>query len=444
MLFPAGSDDRLALLLEASAKLDKSLAALAEDEPLARVARLELAGCQRLLGRRERAAELLAGLGAAGIDPSIRLRAQAEQLRLALDEGEPSEVLAQLDRPRSIDGQSTAELDLGRVEALLFLAQDASRRQDAKSAVHLLEQAADGIGLLDKLHAPYWHRRVDQLLIAELPADAASVELLARKADGLYLGDDPDRAIAAYDAAAASATIAGDEAATFELSYKAALVEQRRERHGEAAARFCAIGKSQRAHPQAAATHLLGAWHAGQAAKIDSAAAEAFAAALREHVSLWPMAESVSQARLWLGRLSESRGQWQEAADAYAQVPRSSPHFAAAANWHTQATKRLAKLANENPDDGAIQASYAGLLLAGEDKASLEAAYGQWRMIASRSKPRTARWLEAQYSVALARFKLGDKAGAAALLTGLIKSPPGLAGTGWDAKFAELLKKCSQ
>jgi hypothetical protein len=74
----------------------------------------------------------------------------------------------------------------------------------------------------------------------------------------------------------------------------------------------------------------------------------------------------------------------------------------------------------------------------------LRQALDRWRFIAGRTKPRTARWLEAKYSVALAQFKLGDRAGAATLLRFLLETPPGLKGTEWEGAYADLLRKCSE
>lgn len=103
-----------------------------------------------------------------------------------------------------------------------------------------------------------------------------------------------------------------------------------------------------------------------------------------------------------------------------------------------------AQLAKDNPDSGPIQEGYADALLAAGDKSSLQMALDQWRRIAARTKARTPRWFKAKYSVALAQYKLGDKKSAGQLLDYTLQTPPGLAGTGWQAKFAELLKLCSQ
>jgi len=102
------------------------------------------------------------------------------------------------------------------------------------------------------------------------------------------------------------------------------------------------------------------------------------------------------------------------------------------------------QLAQSHPDNGAVQEGYAKLLLASSDPAQLRQALDRWRVVASRTKPRTGRWLEAKYSVALAQFKLGDRAGAATLLRFLLETPPGLKGSEWEAAYTDLLRKCGQ
>ncbi len=108
------------------------------------------------------------------------------------------------------------------------------------------------------------------------------------------------------------------------------------------------------------------------------------------------------------------------------------------------ALKLFVQLAKDHADNGPIQEGYADALLAGSDKQSLQQALDQWRRIASRSKARTPRWFKAKYSVALAQYKLGEKAAAKQLLQYSLETPPGLEGTGWQQQFTELLKLCEK
>jgi hypothetical protein len=625
LLYATESDDRLALVLRAVETLQATLSQLAGDDPLSPALRLDLAECQRLLGRRDEAGQLLVGLDTDGIDPQVRLAARAELIRLAIEQDNTAMAERLLEQGRSLDGHVAAELDFAWFEAFLTLARQAKEPVAAK---RYQDQVAESAKTLEATHGPYWGRRADQLLAATLPRLGSHVELLARGADQLFLQREFDRAIAAYDDAAAQARAGGDLQASFELGYKSALVEQNRQAHAEAARRFRALGKGLATHPQAPVAHLAAAWHAAQLAKDSAAAAETYSEILREHLASWPSHASSAQARLWLGRWHESRREWADAAAAYAQVPHASEHFPAAvaglatasrqqlaalesagesaaepaaaaidrlhkalvadkgelpvtwtssdraaalaaaeimlryrtgeapaaekllaaaladaadapAEWRAAATAQLViaqanqperrdlarqtlqklsespeqlsavidglarvreqspaqqreaianlqlvaieslaprraeltadlrrsldraeasalaaagqrdralaayrKLAAANPDDGGVQQGYAELLLAGDDRDSLQAALTQWRVIASRSRPRSERWLRAKHSVALAQYKLGDNAGAAALLAYVLETPPGLAGSAWEGQYRELLAKC--
>ncbi len=107
-----------------------------------------------------------------------------------------------------------------------------------------------------------------------------------------------------------------------------------------------------------------------------------------------------------------------------------------------EALKRYERLAQANADNGAVQTGYARLLLSSTDALQLKKALDQWRLVASRTPPRTPQWFEAKFSVALAQLKSGDRAGAATLLRFLLETPPGMQGSEWEAAYQDLLKKC--
>jgi len=622
LLAEAGSDDRRALLLVAIETLNRPLAQLTEDDALRAAIQLDLAQCRRLLGEPATAGQIAAAIDQPGLSPDVRLRARAERIRAALAQRDLAAAKQLLEQPRTIADQSAGDLEFARFEALLALAGSA-KEPEAKS---YQEQAADAAKSLDEGFGAYWGRRADQLLIASLPRGdgTGNVELLSRQADSLYQKRDFERAIAAYDEASSAARSAGNLQRAFELAYKAALVEQQRGRHAAVASRLRILTKGLASHAQAPAAHLLAAWNAAQASQEDPAAAELYVELLREHVSIWPSAESASQARLWLGRLTESRSDLAGAITHYAVVAPASPHYAAAiaaltscwrqnlakmaaagqptalpaseairffaaaaqrtsppggveraatlalaelilsyepsraadaekvlrealsasndtpAAWRTEAQSQLvvalaaqpsremesvdvlrqigsaspaqlfavlegltriaarssgesrravaatqlaavnllatsrqqlgakeqlslgqieaealaaagrrdealaayARLSEAHPDDASVQAGFAALLLDSTDRRQLEQALDQWRTVAARCKPRTTRWQQAKYSVALAQFKLGDRAGASALLRYILETPPGLAGSEWEAKYALLLKRC--
>ena len=630
LLYEPKSADRQSSLTQAKETLTAALAQATDDPPLSAQMRLDLAICHRLLGEYDECRRLLGELAPPGIPTAVRVSARAEAIRLALDQKQLADAQTLVEEGRLIDGQAAAELDLAALEMCLAQLQSAAAANDKGATSKWQNLAAQQARLLTEQHGSYWGRRADQLLLRSLPhGSIGNAELLARTADSLYLKGEFDQAVAAYDQAAQKAAGAGDDKTALELGYKAALVHEERKLHVSAAERFCTLAVQLKRQPQAAAAHLRGIWNAGQEVRRDPAYEKEYEKLLVEQIDTWSTSESAQQARLWQGRLYESRGHWEKAAAAYTSIAAESQHFAAAVaaaakalreelseraakkqetegparkavaylqgvvvgpqntppkSWNdtqrvavlaaaeivldylpvdapqaeellaaavagaegappqwtsaakaqlvlalaTQPAKRSAaeqilkemseaspeqlldllgglsaavsrsrpearqpiaslqlatlellapqrqrlnkedvlaldriqaealaaanrrdealrlysRLAKENPSHGGIQEAYGDLLLAGGEKESLTAAVTQWRIVAARSKSRTERWFKAKYSVALAQSKLGDKAAAASILEYTLKTPPGLDGTAWKARYEALLDAC--
>ena len=109
----------------------------------------------------------------------------------------------------------------------------------------------------------------------------------------------------------------------------------------------------------------------------------------------------------------------------------------------TAADKLFSRLANDHPNNATVQQSYAQFLLDGHDASYLQRALTQWRRVASRTRPRTPGWFRAKYSVALAQFKLNDKAGAAKLIR-YLQATEDLQQSGLEREFDELLTRCTR
>ena len=108
-----------------------------------------------------------------------------------------------------------------------------------------------------------------------------------------------------------------------------------------------------------------------------------------------------------------------------------------------EAHELLSRLDESNPNDAAVQEEYAQFLLDRDDDAYRQPALDQWRRVAARTRPHTPRWLHAKYCVALAQYKLNDRAGAAKLIRYLQATED--LGQGELAKeFSELLARCEQ
>ncbi len=412
---PPDSDDRLAQLVAGRQLLEPLRAQVRDDDVLAKLVRLELAECSRLSGRFEEATEALTGLDAEGIDPGIRLQARAAAIRLEMERKDSLALRRLVEEGDRAGGAASADLDLARLQAFLFLNEQ--------------KQAGITARQIDQRHGAYWKCRVAQMLSESLPGDARvnDAELLSRRADGLAASGKLTQSLADYDRAAELARRANDDDAAFELEYKAALALARLRRPADAAIRLRALSMAMPKHSHAAQAHLLAAWHAKGTADEE--------AILREHLATWPEGDSAAQAHLWLAQLAESGGKWQEALDHYAAVTGASP-------FYDEANSRLAELAKEHPESGPVQEALAASLLNTADAKLLPASLARWQVIAGRSQPGQPRWLRAQYSAAMAHFKLGDKQAAGKLLREVLDQPGGVRDPAWKDKYAALLKRC--
>jgi tetratricopeptide (TPR) repeat protein len=354
--YPAGSSDRAALLSQAVDVIDQALRQLTEDDPRAIQLLLERAMALRLSGSLDEAGRTLDVL--AGIDlPALDRDAfAAEAARWDLARGQATEALQRLDRHRQARRSHTAELDFAYLETLLALYRQASTATQEPAADSWRKQAVAAVGVLQQNHGPFWGRRADLALVHTLGSlsGVGDVPVLVRAGDDLYRKGQWDDAVATYEQAADAAQQAGDADQAFRLRYKAALVVQTRGRHADAASRLRTLASSARTHPDAAAAQLLAAWNLAQLRGEPPESLELYETTLREQAAIWPEAESTDQARVWLGRLYQSRDRWREAIEAYGAVDPASPLTdeavrSAAACWEPlllQATDDPASLAS--------------------------------------------------------------------------------------------------
>ncbi len=107
-----------------------------------------------------------------------------------------------------------------------------------------------------------------------------------------------------------------------------------------------------------------------------------------------------------------------------------------------QARQAYQALAEAHPRDGAIQESYARLLLEAEDRATLDAALAKWRELEKRSPAGSPRWFRTKYAVAELHYRQGNPAQAVKIITLLKVLHPELGGAEMRARFEALLAKC--
>jgi tetratricopeptide (TPR) repeat protein len=360
LCYASDSDDRIAMLTQAVRTLGQGLTQLAAGEPLADRFRIEQAGCYRLLGDFAAADQALRQVQASADQADTVLEARAEAARFELARGQPQKALEVLSQGREIAGRVSPELDFAHLETYLALGRDAHDRGDADQADTWQTKSVAMVKLVEQIHGPAWGRRSDLLLVHSISSGrgAAGLDVLIRTGDNLYRKGQADEAIVAYEKAAQAAAAGGQADQAFQLRYKAALVDQNRQRYGSAAVRLQTLARDLRTQPKAAEAHLLAAWNAAQAARQDEAALERYAEILSEHLTLWTSSTTCDSVHLWLGRLHERQHQWAAAAEAYHKVGRESEHAgealpAAVRCWEEHLTRLRAEGAPGVPLAGA-------------------------------------------------------------------------------------------
>jgi hypothetical protein len=122
-------------------------------------------------------------------------------------------------------------------------------------------------------------------------------------------------------------------------------------------------------------------------------------------------------------------------------VARQRATALAAAGRRAEALAALAALATENPRDGQTQEELA-TLMAGGDRESQRAALEQWRLVASKSRPGSPRWLRAHYGLARTQLDLGNPQLASQVIKQVAAAHPDLGGSQMKASFEQLLAAC--
>ncbi len=363
LTYPSASDDRLNALTVAVERLEELRQELTPTEPLARRARLEEAACRRLLGGLDAAMRLLANFNTA--PAALRLRARAEKVRILL----AGKKLAEAVRAAEQSGLVVAspELDLARLEAYLAEWKVEQGRQDKTAAEARQKKIAATLKQIDQRHGVYWRRLADTRVrqMASSGGGASNVAILERTADDLYLRQQFDEAIGAYQQAATRAAESRQPDQAFMLWKKAALVEYQQSRFLEAGRRLKKLARKYQTNQQAAKTHLLAVYSLSRAAAKNGAAMSEYLAALEEHLELWSSHDTADQIRLWLGAMREHENRDHDAIALYRQVAAESPHFEAAVRGLARCWKRQlqASASSESREDLSRKAKAAAAFL---------------------------------------------------------------------------------
>jgi hypothetical protein len=332
--YAAGSPDR-ANSLSKAVELLTPLAQLTQADPLVWQARLEEVLCHRLLADAATATRRLDALLAQKEAPAeVMLRARAEQIRLALAMNRLDIALQTSRAGRTLDGQTSSDLELAALEAFTAAWRFAEQDKQAAEARQWQEQATQLIGEIHQRHGPYWSRRGEALLAGQVTTSTAppsNLDLLVRAAESHYRSGQMDAALAAYERAQSFAMEQKQPQRAFELGYAAATIEHERKAHRAAADRYRKLALAMRQQPKAGEAHLLAVYNAAEEAKRhEPVTLDEYAALLDEHLQIWPTGSTADQARWLVGRLKEHQGDWPAAIAAYGRISPEHPQFAAA------------------------------------------------------------------------------------------------------------------
>ena len=319
--------DRISSLTRALQILQPIASDTAIDE-LVWESRIDRIQCYRLRGDIERANQLLSE--AEGIPESQLGRLAAEGVRLALDAKQPVAALSFLKSLKV--KRSYPALDLARIETFVALAQQAKKPNEAKPHQ---EKAAQLTATLTRDHGTYWGLRADMLIERFASSETSDAKLMDSVARSKLKRNLPNEAIDTFDRAAEQAISTNDQNRAFESSYNAATVEHQEGNLQPAIDRFGALARNFPTHPKSSEAHLLAVFDAAALyqqyarANVSQSASKAltqYESLLKEHLQLFPEQASSNQARIWFGRLSEAKRDWDSAIQAYRSVTPQSKH----------------------------------------------------------------------------------------------------------------------
>ncbi len=440
MCYSADSNDRRAGLNDAITFAKKALAQLPAHEPLMVEVRLEQAACLRLLGDWDAARASLFGLDTGTMSDAQQMLVNLACARNELVANEVEAARQILGKLPQSDGTLRPERDLVEFEILLAAWKQVANEKSALKEQDWLRQAREALRHIENTHGAYWGERAEAILISQTKTlgSKPGTELLRRAADRFYLQGKLDDAINQYDQAADEARALNQSLEAFELSFKAALVCQKKLEHEQARQRLRKLALIDPKMSRAGEAHLLAIWNLAQVVRQDSARAGDYRQLLEEHLQNWPTGATASTANSWLAKLENVK---QLAAHDVTQMEISRGVALANAGRIGEAVEVYAVLAKSHPLDGSIQEKYGELLLLAEDRDSIVRALDQWRLVAAVRERGTPGWFRAKYSVSLSLFKLDHKQEAAKLIR-FLEVTDGLATGTLKEKFAELLRNC--
>ena len=282
------------------------------DDELTWSSRLARVTCYRLLRDSLRTSRALQQLRAQPCPAEIELLARAEEIRVALEFDRIDDLQKLVTGSREVDGRTSPELDLARLEGYLACWLDANRRRNQSLAQQWQARAEQAVREIEAEHGQAWSRRAEMLLASRLTSSpqVADLTLLERVADGLYRREQFDEALNAYDRARETAEVQGQREVAFQMGYKAAAIEHQRDAHEAAVKRYRQLSLGKADHPQAAEAHLLAVHHAAQLARRANGDLSGYEELLNEHLRNWPRGATANAVRLRLSRVKLHQADW--------------------------------------------------------------------------------------------------------------------------------------
>lgn len=380
--YPKDSVDRLNSLSLALQQLPEVTMQPLDDASVWR-ARVEQVVCLRLINRQADATGLITRWQAESPPADIASRLQGERLRIALGEPNLSQARVLIDEIRKDIQPQAPETDDAILEAMLTLHEDAQRTP----ALAYLQDAVRQLQQITKNHGPFWQRRAEMRLGHAMNEHIESDDprLLGFAAASLYAAQKTTEAITIYDRIAKihEAQERSDE--EFNSLETVAAILRETDQTSAALTRYRALAIKHSDHQRAASAHLTAIGLAGQLAQHASVpqraeAFEKYLELLREHLELWPEAQSAEQVRQWL------------AASQSPDIDRQRARQLVSQRKKDEAIALYRDLLSDAPDDAQLLEEFASLLGQSDSASNRRESLKLWQQLEKRSKPGGPRW----------------------------------------------------
>ena len=341
LTYAEASPDRINSLTQVVQQL-RPLVELPDFNPLTSHSTLDLITAHRLLGEYAAAYDHLSNLIERSTTPTIRLGIRAEQIRMALAEGDRGEMLQLLDSPRTEQGVVSATLDLARVEVFVALFQEASADKSVTEISRWQQHALDSIRLIGLVHGTFWARRAERALTSAAATGNGpnNLELLIRTAHTHIRRGHHDEALSVLDMATHQSREVGASDREFQLAYTAARFQYDRSRHSEALVRFRQLARQMNEHANAAKAHWAAIMCTSELVRSDPDRSTHWTTTyhnlLEEHLTNWPSGDESHRVRWWLGNFLTHRGELARAVTLFREITTPSEH-------HTASISQLAE-----------------------------------------------------------------------------------------------------